>query len=388
MTGILMMSVGNSYGSLPVNTVAPVVSGTATVGQTLSTTNGTWTGAPAPTFTYQWQRNTTNIGGATSSTYVLVSADAGNTVRCVVTATNAVGIASANSNSTATVIAPGQIEYTSPGTYTYIPAAGITSVSVVCVGGGGAAGSAGGTPRGGGGGALAFKNNITVVPGVSYTVVVGNRGLGSNSSGLSTSGGASTFTASFGTCTAGGGVRGFDVPGAGGSPSGSFDGGGSGGTGGQINLSTRGGGGGAGGYSGNGGNGGNGSDVVRGNGGNGSGGGGGGGGAGNTPGAFGNTAAGGGGVGLLGQGASGAGGTGSFTTASTDPVTGGGGGSGGGNGSRQISYNTTDPVDNAGNFGGGSGAANSGPGNAAVGAVRIIWPGTTRQFPSTNTGNL
>jgi hypothetical protein len=23
-----------------------------------------------------------------------------------------------------------------------------------------------------------------------------------------------------------------------------------------------------------------------------------------------------------------------------------------------------------------------------VGAVRIIWPGTTRSFPSTNTGNL
>ncbi len=105
MSGILMMSVGNSYGSLPVNTVAPVVSGTATVGQTLSTTNGTWTGAPAPTFTYQWQRVTTNISGATSSTYVLVAADVGNTIRCVVTATNAVGIVSANSNSTATVAA-------------------------------------------------------------------------------------------------------------------------------------------------------------------------------------------------------------------------------------------------------------------------------------------
>jgi len=105
MTGILMMSVGNSYGSLPVNTVAPVVSGTATFGQTLTTTNGTWTGAPAPTFTYQWQRNTSNISGATSSTYVLVQADVGNTVRCVVTATNAVGVASANSNSTATVAA-------------------------------------------------------------------------------------------------------------------------------------------------------------------------------------------------------------------------------------------------------------------------------------------
>jgi hypothetical protein len=103
MTGILMMSVGNSYGSLPVNTVAPVVSGTATVGSTLSTTNGTWTGAPAPTFTYQWQRNTSDISGATSSTYVIQAADAQNTVRCVVTATNPLGAASANSNSTATI---------------------------------------------------------------------------------------------------------------------------------------------------------------------------------------------------------------------------------------------------------------------------------------------
>jgi len=106
MSGILMMSVGNSYGALPVNTVAPVVSGTATVGQTLTTTNGTWLGAPAPTFTYQWQRGVSNISGATSSTYVLVSADAGNTVRCVVTATNPLGSVSANSNSTATVAAP------------------------------------------------------------------------------------------------------------------------------------------------------------------------------------------------------------------------------------------------------------------------------------------
>lgn len=106
MTGILMMSVGNSYGSLPVNTVAPVVSGTASVGQTLSTTTGTWTGAPTPTFTYQWQRNTSNISGATSSTYVVQFGDAGNTVRCVVTATNTLGAVSANSNSTSTVALP------------------------------------------------------------------------------------------------------------------------------------------------------------------------------------------------------------------------------------------------------------------------------------------
>ena len=96
-------------GTSPVNTVAPVVSGTATVGQTLSTTNGTWTGTATITFTYQWQRNGVNISSATSSTYTLVNADASNPIRCVVTGTNAVGNSSANSNATANVaaIAPG-----------------------------------------------------------------------------------------------------------------------------------------------------------------------------------------------------------------------------------------------------------------------------------------
>lgn len=139
MTGILMASVGNSYGSAPVNTVAPVVSGTATVGQTLSTTNGTWLGAPAPTFTYQWQRTGVDIGGATSSTYVLVAADYANTIRCVVRATNSVAPAgvTANSNSTASVagnapvntVAPavtgtatvGQTLTTTNGTWTGVP---------------------------------------------------------------------------------------------------------------------------------------------------------------------------------------------------------------------------------------------------------------------------
>jgi hypothetical protein len=108
MSGILLMSVGNSYGALPVNTVAPAVTGTATVGSTLTTTNGTWTGAPAPTFTYQWQRATVDISGQTSSTYVIQSADAGLSVRCVVTATNSLGAVSANSNNTSIPLTIGQ----------------------------------------------------------------------------------------------------------------------------------------------------------------------------------------------------------------------------------------------------------------------------------------
>jgi hypothetical protein len=111
MSGMMLAFSGGSYGAAPVNTVAPVVSGTASFGSTLTTTNGTWTGAPAPTFTYQWQRVTTNISGATSSTYVLVAADVGNTIRCVVKATNIIAPSgvTANSNSTASVaaIAPG-----------------------------------------------------------------------------------------------------------------------------------------------------------------------------------------------------------------------------------------------------------------------------------------
>lgn len=82
----------------PSNTVAPAVTGTAVTGQTLTCTTGTWTGYPAPTFTYQWKRNGTAITGATNSTYVLVTADEGTAVKCTVTATNASGAVNADSN--------------------------------------------------------------------------------------------------------------------------------------------------------------------------------------------------------------------------------------------------------------------------------------------------
>jgi hypothetical protein len=81
----------------PVNTVLPVISGTTTVGQTLTTTNGTWTGTPTPSYTYQWKRNGTNISGATSNSYLLVTADGAATITVTVTATNTAGSASATS---------------------------------------------------------------------------------------------------------------------------------------------------------------------------------------------------------------------------------------------------------------------------------------------------
>jgi hypothetical protein len=94
-------------GIAPVNTVAPVLSGTATTGETLSVTNGTWTGEPAPTFGYQWRTCTTadcdggtvtNIAGATSATYQLTNDQIGLYVQAVVTGTNVKDTASAASN--------------------------------------------------------------------------------------------------------------------------------------------------------------------------------------------------------------------------------------------------------------------------------------------------
>lgn len=89
---------GAPTASAPVNTVAPVASGDDIVGYTLSTTTGTWTGSPAPTYSYQWRNNGSNIGGATSSTYVVDSANVAGPIDCNVTATNASGSATKDSN--------------------------------------------------------------------------------------------------------------------------------------------------------------------------------------------------------------------------------------------------------------------------------------------------
>jgi hypothetical protein len=82
----------------PSNTLTPVISGTNVVGNTLTTTNGTWSGTLPITYTYQWKRNGSNIVGATASTYLLVQADATFDITCSVTGTNILGNSTATSN--------------------------------------------------------------------------------------------------------------------------------------------------------------------------------------------------------------------------------------------------------------------------------------------------
>lgn len=84
-----------SDGNVPVNTIAPVISGTATIGQTLTSTTGTWTSDTGVTgYLYQWYRGATLITGATNSTYVLVLADVGFDITCMVAATDTDGTSS------------------------------------------------------------------------------------------------------------------------------------------------------------------------------------------------------------------------------------------------------------------------------------------------------
>lgn len=326
---------------------APTI-GTATAGNSLcasvSFTAPSCTGGSVIT-TYTVFANCgalTATGAASPITVTGLTNAASYTFRVIATNIYGPSYPSSASNSI-TASNAGSQSYTTAGTYSWVAPAGVTSVSVVVVGGGG-----GGANYGGSGGGLAYKNNVSVTPGSSYNVVVGVGGTQAFSTPSSTIGGNSSFTAGFGTVTATGGRSSGASSPAVGAPSGTYDGGGSGGT------TTSGAGGGAAGYSGNGGN-------------SGSGGAGGGGGGGKAGG-------GGGGVGILGQGSNG-----------TSICYRGTGGSGGGSGE---CYQLVGNV-NGGAYGGGAGGpcVQQGQVTGGSGAVRIMWPGNTRSFPSTNAGN-
>jgi hypothetical protein len=81
--------------SRPENTIAPEVSGTPAVGETLTCSQGGWSGNPSPALTYQWVRDTgaeeTAIALATGSTHRVLSTDQGHLLGCRVTATNGAG---------------------------------------------------------------------------------------------------------------------------------------------------------------------------------------------------------------------------------------------------------------------------------------------------------
>ena len=312
------------------------------------------------------QTNSTGI-------FTFTGATAGNTYTFIGTATSSVGTSNPVTVKSVASFVVGQQAYTTPGTFSWTAPAGVTSVSVVAVGGGGA-GSLGGS-----GGGLGWKNNITVVPGNIYTVVVGAGAPAMNGNGSANNGSNSYFISNT-TVMGGGGI---------GSSTGGVLGGvyvGDGGGNGGGTRTSRWGGAGAGGYSGKGGNtaiGNNDINAWYGEAGSGGAGGGGSSGVSITGWLMG---AGGGGVGILGQGTNGV--AGANGTGGSIPVSGGGGGSGGANGT-----SVNDLYDPGGIYGGGGGAQGASGttycGAGGNGAVRIIWGDpSSRYFPSSNTTDM
>ena len=103
----------------PANTALPTLSGSPVQGQALSTSNGTWSNNPQ-SYSYAWEdcdgsgNNCTTITNATGSSYTLTSSDVGQTVRSVVTASNANGSNAARSAPTAIVTVPAPTSTAAP----------------------------------------------------------------------------------------------------------------------------------------------------------------------------------------------------------------------------------------------------------------------------------
>ena len=86
----------------------PTITGTATVGKTLTADPGPWEPAKA-SLAYQWYRGSTAINGATKSTYTLQAADVGATLKVTVTGTLAGYLATAKTSAVTGKIAKGTL---------------------------------------------------------------------------------------------------------------------------------------------------------------------------------------------------------------------------------------------------------------------------------------
>lgn len=94
----------------PTVSVAGSISGNVNEGFVLTLVPTIWNGYPDPTVTRQWKRDGANISGATGTTYTTVSADAGKTITCTESATNASGSGSSTSNGLGPIVAAPSFE--------------------------------------------------------------------------------------------------------------------------------------------------------------------------------------------------------------------------------------------------------------------------------------
>ena len=100
---VTLTAMGTGTNGEEYNYSKPTITGTATVGATLTAHAGSWFPAP-DSVTLQWKANGVAIAGATGSTYSLTAADSGKTITVTETASGQfVTTATATSDATATV---------------------------------------------------------------------------------------------------------------------------------------------------------------------------------------------------------------------------------------------------------------------------------------------
>jgi hypothetical protein len=98
-TGKAALATSAAYGPVanpapPLNTTAPVISGTPNMGLVLSVDTGRWQSPDSLVYYYQWRQcdsvgtNCTNITRGTGSSLTLLSGDAGHTIAVIVSATD------------------------------------------------------------------------------------------------------------------------------------------------------------------------------------------------------------------------------------------------------------------------------------------------------------
>ena len=333
--------VNNSWANLtpilvPVNTAAPVVAGSTSVGGVANVTNGTWSGSPTGYY-YQWYANSSAISNATANTFTITITQNGSNLSCNVTAYNSLGNAAA----------PAQSNSVGPVTATY-------SASYLLVGGGA------GAALGGGGAGGMLANTTTLTGGTTYSFVVGG---GGGAGGFGNQGGAGTASTALGLTAYGGG---------GGGPGEGQGGPGSGGSGGGAGGGAQGGGSGTAGQGNNGGSNGTGSNYF---------------------GAGGGGAGGGGGTGFFTDsnwygGAGGSGAQSSITGTATYYAGGGGGngqaggaGGAGGGGGR----GSSGTANTGGGGGGGNYTSNGGSGLFILSVPTASYSGITTGSPTVTT---
>jgi peptidoglycan hydrolase-like protein with peptidoglycan-binding domain len=138
----------------PANAVLPTISGTTRPAQSITVSTGTWTGLPAPTYTYQWQvcdrsgvgAVCADIPNAKGTTFAARVADIGKYYRTMVTAANTSSATVATTQSTQVqsvplVVTPpvvtgspkvAQAITAAPGNWITVPAATLTYQFLAC----------------------------------------------------------------------------------------------------------------------------------------------------------------------------------------------------------------------------------------------------------------